>query len=103
MKNPFSVLKVAETAADEDIRQAYLRQVRKYPPELAPERFQEIRAAFETIKTRRDRLHYQLFHSEPPGIEALLTPWLQAGETGRPTEEQLRQAIALSLQAKKPS
>jgi DnaJ-class molecular chaperone len=103
MKNPFSVLKVAETAADEEIRQAYLREVRKYPPELAPERFQEIRTAFETIKTRRDRCQYQLFHSEPPGIETLLAPWLQTATTGRPTEQQLREAIVLSLQSKKPS
>lgn len=97
MKNPFSVLQVEETASDEDIRQAYLRGVREFPPDRDSERFQEIRAAYETIKTRRDRLRYQLFHSEPPSVDNLLSAWLDTGHSGRPTEEQLRQVIALSL------
>jgi len=98
MKNPFAMLQVAETATDEDIQKAYLRQVREHPPERAPERFQEIRHAYETIKTRRDRLHYQLFHSEPPDIVTLLAPWLQqSGGARRPAEEELRQLLRWSL------
>ena len=98
MKNPFAVLKVAETATDTDIQKAYLRAVREHPPEREPERFQEIRTAFETLKTQRDRLHYQLFHSEPPEPENLLRSWLQTGAPQqRPTEEQLRKFIASGL------
>ena len=97
MKNPFAVLQVAETATDEDIQKAYLRQVREHPPDRAPERFQEIRRAYETIKTQRDRLQYQLFHSEPPDIVTLLAPWLQAGRARRLTEEELRQMLRWSL------
>jgi len=97
MKNPFAVLQVTETATDEDIQKAYLRQVREHPPDRAPERFQEIRRAYEAIKTRRDRLQYQLFHSEPPDIVTLLAPWLESGGGRRPTEEQFRQVLRWSL------
>ena len=98
MKNPFAILKVADTATDADIQKAYLRAVREHPPEREPERFQEIRTAFETLKTQRDRLHYQLFHNEPPELENLLRPWLHTGVSQRrPTEEQLRKLIASSL------
>jgi curved DNA-binding protein CbpA len=99
-KNPFDVLQIAETASDEEIQKAYLRRVREHPPERSPDRFQEIRSAFEAVKTRRDRLHYELFHSEPPAIETLMAPWLQPRPARRPTEEQVRRLLSWSLQAK---
>ena len=98
MKNPFFVLQVAETASDDDVQKAYLRAIRQYPPDRAPERFQEIRTAFETLRTRRDRLRYHLFHSDPPEVESLLSTFINAGGNRRPTEEQLRQALAWSLE-----
>ena len=103
MKSPFRILEVAETASDAEVQKAYLRKVREYPPDRAPERFQEIRAAYETLKTRRSRLHYQLFHSDPPGVETLLAPWLRTSTPRRPTEEQWRQVLAWSLDAEQKS
>ncbi len=97
MKNPFFVLQVAETASDDDVQKAYLRAIRQYPPDRAPERFQEIRTAFETIRTRRDRLRYHLFHSDPPEVESLLSTFANAGDNRRPMEEQLHRALAWSL------
>jgi len=99
-KNPFDVLQIVETATDADIQKAYLRRVREHPPERSPERFQEIRSAYEAVRTRRDRLHYELFHSEPPAIETLLTPWLQPRPARRPTEDQVRRLLLWTLQGK---
>lgn len=97
MKNPFEVLEVSEAATDTDIKKAYLGKVREYPPDRAPEQFQEIRAAFEIIKTQRDRLKYELFHSEPPDVKVLLRPWLETHRPQRPTEELLMRALAWTL------
>jgi curved DNA-binding protein CbpA len=97
MKNPFQVLAVPETADDEEIKKAYLRMVRQYPPDRAPKEFQRIRQAFETIETRRDRLRYQLFHSEPPDLSVLLQARLRSGSLQRPTLELLQKTLSQTL------
>lgn len=97
MTNPFQVLGVPETADDLEIKKAYLRQLRQYPPERAPERFQAIRSAFEAIQTRRDRLRYQLFHAEPPSPAELLEGLTPDRGSGRPTLELLQRVLAQTL------
>ena len=50
-------LEVPRTATAEEIKRAYQRKLRLYPPERAPEEFKLIREAFETLgnpETRRD-------------------------------------------------
>ncbi len=89
MLNPFTVLGVAETADDDAIKKAYLQQVREHPPEWDAARFQTIRAAYEAIKTRRDRLSYRLFQQETPDLAGLVASALQAGPRRRPSEQQL--------------
>jgi curved DNA-binding protein CbpA len=97
MTNPFAVLGVAETAADDAIKKAYLQRVREYPPERNPERFQAIRAAYEAVKTRRDRLRHRLFQQEPPDLAGLVAAALQPGPRRRPSEAQLRQVLSHHL------
>jgi len=97
MKTPFDLLGLPENATDEAIKKAYLQKVRQYPPERAPEQFQKIRAAFEAIKTQQQRLKYQLFHHEPPSLNALLEHAQQSGTPQRPKVELMTQALAESL------
>ncbi len=96
MKTPFDILGIEDTATDEIIKKAYLHKVRQYPPEREPEKFQEIRIAFETIKDQRQRLRYQLFHHEPPGVDSL---WklLQSTQSQRPDETLIRHVLIESL------
>lgn len=101
MQNPFIVLDVAETADDDAIKKAYLQQVREHPPERDPERFQAIRAAYETIKTRGDRLRYRLFQHKKPDLAGLVATALQPGPTRRLTEQQLRQWLSHRLTGQK--
>jgi curved DNA-binding protein CbpA len=100
MKTPFDTLGVTEDATDEAIKKAYLQKVRQYPPERAPEQFQNIRAAFDAIKTRQQRLKYQLFYSEPQSLNTLLERGIQTGTPQRPTEELFTQTLAESLNRK---
>ncbi|HPE72571.1 MAG TPA: J domain-containing protein [Candidatus Competibacter sp.] len=93
MPNPFTVLGVAETDDDDTIKKAYLQQVREHPPERDADRFQTIRAAYEAIKTSRDRLSYRLFQSENPDLTGLVASALQAGPRRRPSERQLLQVL----------
>jgi curved DNA-binding protein CbpA len=61
MSDPFAILRVAQDADDAAIRARYLELVRRYPPEQAPERFAAIRAAYDRVKSRDDRLRWRLF------------------------------------------
>ena len=102
MANPFDLLGVTETADDDAIKKAYLQRVREHPPERDPDRFQAIRAAYEAVKTRRDRLRYRLFHQETPDLAELVAAALQPkGSHRRPSEAQLRQLLSHRLTGQK--
>ena len=47
MMNDYQILGIAENADPKEIKRAYFRLVRQYSPETDPERFQEIREAYE--------------------------------------------------------
>ena len=79
MKTAFEILGVSEDVADEMVKRAYLLKVKQYPPELAPEQFQQIRGAFEAIKDARSRVKYQLFNQPEADFDKLLE---RAFETG---------------------
>lgn len=102
MPNPFDLLGVAEDAGDDAIKKAYLQQVREHPPERDPDRFQAIRAAYEAVKTHRDRLRYQLFQAETPDLAELTATALRpTGPRRRPPESQLRQLLSHRLTGQK--
>lgn len=56
MLTPYLVLDVTPEASDKDIRQRYLALVRQYPPEQAPDRFQQVTTAYEAVKDARSRV-----------------------------------------------
>jgi curved DNA-binding protein CbpA len=72
MNNPFDILKVPEEAGDEEIRKAYLKQIKQYPPEQSPEQFKRIQAAYHAIRQEKDRLGYRLFQIQPLSFEQWL-------------------------------
>lgn len=58
--NAYLVLGVPREATDQQIRQAYLEEIKVAPPELNPERFKIVAAAYESIKDEERRLQYEL-------------------------------------------
>ena len=82
MADPFTTLGVDETAGDAEIRRRYLALVREFPPDRAPARFQEIRAAYEALGDERKRLEMQLLHTNSAALARLHTAALRADTPG---------------------
>lgn len=98
MFNPFELLQVSESASDEEVRSAYLQRVREYPPERAPKQFQEIRDAYERIKTAKARLAYLYLDIEEIDAEMVCRTLLGNRFPKRPDESQFKKMLAESLQ-----
>ena len=47
MRKDYEILGIQEDADEKKIKRAYFKLIREYSPEKNPERFQEIRAAYE--------------------------------------------------------
>jgi curved DNA-binding protein CbpA len=72
MADPYLILSVAEDADDAAVEAAYRAGIKRFPPERDAERFQALRRAYERLRTRRDRLAYALFDTEPPSPQDIL-------------------------------
>lgn len=73
MANPYIILKVDPSSADDvTIERAYRDAIKYRSPERDPEGFQAVQAAYEKIATRRKRLAFELFDAEPPTLDDLL-------------------------------
>jgi hypothetical protein len=79
MNDPFAVLDLPEDADDETIQKRYLALVRRYSPEREPERFGEIRAAYEAIRDRRERVRLRLLGTHGGALLRLKRACLEAG------------------------
>ncbi|MBW4632464.1 MAG: DnaJ domain-containing protein [Iphinoe sp. HA4291-MV1] len=54
----YHILEISFQASADEIKQAYFQLVRKYPPEKEPERFQQIRFAYNTLCDPKARENY---------------------------------------------
>jgi len=72
--DPFSVLGLPREAGEAEIRARYLELVKQFPPDHAPDRFREIRAAYEATKDplviARRLIESPDPEQEPPSWEA---------------------------------
>lgn len=84
MTDPFAVLGVDETAGDDEIRRRYLELVRRFPPDREPLPFQDIRSAYEALRTPRGRLEARLLGTGGPedALARLTRACLQPTATG---------------------
>lgn len=102
MNNPFYILGVSYSASDDDVKQAYLRKVREYPPEQHPEQFKIIRNAYEILKSQRERLKYHLFNANLPGFEELFDACVKTSQPSWPQSKFLSGVLAEALMPTKP-
>lgn len=93
ISDPFVILGVAADAGEEEIRVRYLKLVREFPPERDPERFREIRAAYEAV---RDPLAIARRLLTPADIDAP-PQWSEVLEVQRRRPPGISVAFLLSL------
>lgn len=93
MTDPYRLLGVPPSAGDDMIRCAYLAAIRGCPPERDRERFEQVRAAYESIATERDRLAHALFDTSVPTAQEVLERLRADWNPGRPTERSLRRLL----------
>jgi curved DNA-binding protein CbpA len=66
MSDPFLTLGIDPGADDHAVEAAYRAAIKRCPPDRDPAGFQAARAAYERVRTERDRIAYALFETEPP-------------------------------------
>ena len=64
MADPLHVLGVSASAGPDEIRRKYLELVRQHPPDRDPQRFAEIRAAYDELSDPVQQLNKLLFDVE---------------------------------------
>jgi curved DNA-binding protein CbpA len=64
-EDPRQVLEVESEADDEEIRAAYLRKVKEYPPDRSPREFERVRDAYEVLRDPRRRTRSMLLSADP--------------------------------------
>ena len=72
MSDPYLTLGIEPGVDDAAVEQAYRDAIKRCPPDRDPAAFQAVRTAYERLKTRRDRVAYDLFDGEPPAPLDLL-------------------------------
>ena len=72
MEDPRQILGVGAEAGDEEIRAAYLRMVKEYPPDRAPREFERVRDAYEALRDPRRRAQMLLAVDPKERLTALL-------------------------------
>ncbi len=93
MQNAHEMLGVSPNADEAEVRSRYLQLVREFPPDRAPERFAEIRAAFDEIRNPMVRLDKLLF--DPMSRDSLAN--LQKDLRARLKTAKMSTAALLSL------
>ncbi|MBK9094562.1 MAG: DnaJ domain-containing protein [Anaerolineae bacterium] len=67
-RDPYAILGLDRTSDEAAIKRAYFRLVREHPPERDPEKFQELRAAYDQVRTAEARSQTDLFLLQPPPL-----------------------------------
>lgn len=78
MNDPYLILglltqKIDGSLTDKSVKTAYITLLKCYPPERQPEKFKQIRKAFEQLETYKKRLKYDLLDTTAPDLEDLST------------------------------
>jgi hypothetical protein len=90
------VLGVHEDADDEAIKRRYLALVRSFPPDREPDRFQEVRHAYEAVRGQRERLDVTLLQTSTAALSRLKLHCLHPASPGRrPASEATVTALVL--------
>lgn len=71
MRNFYEILEIDKNATFSEIKKAYSKLLRKYPPEKEAEKYKEIREAYDTLKDEKSRKNYDTYFSYGDEIKRL--------------------------------
>ncbi len=94
MTDPYRLLGLREGAGDAEIRVAYLAAVRACPPEHDRQRFEQVRAAYESIADEPRRLAQALFDSAAPTAADVAEDLRAEWRAARPQEATLLRVLS---------
>lgn len=100
MKTPYAILEVAEQATDGEIKQAYLRKVKQFPPDHYHEQFQQIQQAYEAIKDLKCRTQYALFTVSEADFNVLLDQAFSSGQAASISADQFDKLLRAGIDDK---
>jgi curved DNA-binding protein CbpA len=63
--DPLQVLEIEAEAGEEEIRAAYVRKVKQYPPDRSPREFERVRDAYDLLRDPRRRMRTMLLGADP--------------------------------------
>ena len=63
MSDPYQVLGLPADSDDDSIRRRYLELVKQFSPEKHPEKFAQVRQAYESLRDQTTRLRHRLFEA----------------------------------------
>ena len=93
MVDPYQILGLSQDASEDEIRQRYLALVREFSPERAPQRFAEIRNAYDQLRDPVVSLERRLFNvTASDTFDSIL-----ASEQKRVARQRIPTSVLLSL------
>lgn len=98
--DPFLILGLPREANETEIRARYLELVKQFPPDQAPDKFREIRAAFEAAK---DPLVIARRLTDPPDPDQEPLSWEAAIENQKQIPPKFTVGFLLSLGNRDPN
>ncbi len=72
MSDYYSILEITPEATSTEIKKAYFKLVRKYPPERHPEEFKRIREAYEVLIDQNTRKQYDEIETLPEQVKKIV-------------------------------
>lgn len=98
MKSSYEILNVSADASDDEIKLAYLQQVKIYPPDHHQQQFQLIHQAYESIKDHTQRIKYALFSLIEANFDEVIDQSLSASQTIQINSQQFKQLLCASIE-----
>ncbi len=87
----YDILGVKEEGADDAIiRRAYLDKLQHTSPDHDPNGFEQIKQAYDAIKTHDDRENYAFFCCPAFGLSSLIDEFFSPDKPQRPTSDELK-------------
>ncbi|MFO7953104.1 MAG: DnaJ domain-containing protein [Bacillota bacterium] len=80
MKDYYEILQIPRESTSTEIKKAYFKLVRKYPPDRYPDQFMKIREAYEILSDENTRQEYDSINSLPENGRFYYQAALQAME-----------------------